>query len=296
MKRALRTLLVILAWVGCYCVALGDDYPFPVIAHLPERRLFGADKYGHPHIEEKDKAEVARLATSPGSPPDLKFMAVWGLAISGYSSAAAAGLIKAVADGDPGTRGYAAMGLRNFTMDLPVNKKEEFRTTLKKVLTRDGLGTPNEVIRVLITWGDAAWIFEQLGSDLAGHGMEIEILQELPATASTPRLLEIYRTTQRENSGDSYNQRAKVGRALADFRDKRGIDILESLLDAASVPTISGGPNHQYRHNVFFFILKAVGNNFGYEHLNYDPSIDAAIVRFREWWFQERYQFEFPKE
>jgi hypothetical protein len=282
------------ATAGLFLPAFGADYPFPSIAHLPERNLIGADKNGYPHIEGKNKGEVARIATSLQSPSELRSLAIWGLAISGYSPESADALLKIATDGTREGRETAAMGLRNFTTELPAYKRNEFRTRLREGVKLEGTSTVDEIVRTLIAWDDAPWIAEQFGSELAGHAMEIEILRRLPAGRAVPRLLEIYHTTRRDNSKDSYGQRADVGRALADLRDARGIDILDTLLDVASVPTYEGVPSQQYRQNVFAFIQRAVGDQFGYERRVYDPSIDEAIVRFREWWLQERYHFVFP--
>ena len=296
MKRALRTAFVVLAVRVWLSAAFADDYPFPAIANLPERKFFGVDQYGLPHIAEKDKGMVAQLAASDQSDASLRSLAIYALAISGYSPESVDALSKVLADSTLGDRGTAAMGLGNFTMELPAKRKEELRAQLRKIMESEGLRRPPEIIRLLLVWGDAPWVAEQFGDDLTGHAMEIEIIGKLPAARATPRLLEIYRSSERVNTSESYNRRADIGRALMKYGDKRGVDILDTLLDAGSVPTLSdGSPSHQYRNNVFAAIQKAVGKKFGYEHLNYDPTIDDAIVRYREWWLRDRYEFEFPK-
>ncbi len=224
-------------------------------------------------------------------------MAVWGLAISGYSAESADALIKVVRSGkNNNDREYAAMGLRNFSLDLPADTKNEVQTILWELVKSEGSRCPAGIVRLVVDWGGAAWVASQFKDHLHGHPMEIEILQKLPADKAIPLLLEIYHTTKRDNTTDSYNQRAAVGRALVNFRDKRGIDILDTLLDAASVPLHDDAPNHQFRHNVLRFIFSAVGDNFGYMHDNYDPSIDEAVLKFKEWWLRKRYEFELSKK
>lgn len=155
--------------------------------------------------------------------------------------------------------------------------------------------TPAGVLRTLISWGDGPWIAEQLGDGLAGHRVEIAVLKSLGRQQATGRLLELYESDEKRNERESYNRRAEVGRVLLTFGDKRGIDILETLLDAHAVPLHSGEPNQQYRHNVFASITRGVGEDFGYEYRNYHPSIDNAIRRFRDWWLESRDSFVFPQ-
>jgi hypothetical protein len=277
--------------------AVGRDGPFPSIEDVPERTLIGVDENGQPRIDGKDKPRVAKLAADNHTPQKLRFYAIWGLAISGYSAEAADGLAKAVEDrGLSDTdRGYAAMGLSNFTSQLPRELKEQFVRRLRAVAAAESKTTPDGILRTLITWGDAQWIAGILGDNLRGHEMEIEILSALKAEQATPRLLELYRGDEMGSERVSYNRRAEIGWALVAFKDKRGVDILEALLDAEAVPKIDETPNHQCRHNVFAKIVKTTGQDFGYRQRNYDPSIDDSIRRFRGWWIENRYDFRFAE-
>jgi hypothetical protein len=279
------------------CGAYGKDAPFPSIEDVPEQALIGVDENGHPEIDVKDKPQVAKLAADSHTPENLRFYAIWGLAISGYSAESADGLAKAMEDTGLGdtARGYAAMGLSNFTSQLPRESKEQFLRRLKAVVVAESQATPDGILRTLIGWGDAQWIAGNLGDGMRGHEMEIEILSALKSEQAKTRLLELYRSDEMRNERVSYNRRAKVGWALVVFKDKRGVDILDTLLDADAVPD-AGDPNHQYRHNVFAKITKAVGKDFGYRHMNYDPSIDDSIRRFRDWWLESRYDFRFAEE
>jgi hypothetical protein len=272
-----------------------EDYPFPSIEEVPERKLIGVDEHGHPQIGQPDKQQVARLAADSHTPKGVRFYAIWGLAISGYSVESAEGLAKAIEDrGLSSTaRGYAAMGLRNFTSQLSDESKDEFRRRLEAIVVAESETVPNGILRTLVAWGDARWIDERLGDRMRGHEMEIEILGALKPEQATGRLLELYRADEMRNERKSYNQRAEIGRALVAFKDKRGIDILETLLDADAVPKVGQAPNHQYRHNVFAAITRGIGQDFGYRHPNYDQSIDESIQRFRSWWLEKRYDFLF---
>ncbi|MBE7496501.1 MAG: hypothetical protein HS117_16275 [Verrucomicrobiaceae bacterium] len=298
MKSA-RCLNVLVAWALCDMGSLAaDEYPFPAVEDVAERSLIGVDENGHPRIADDNKKLVARLAAASDTPENLRFYAIWGLAISGYSVDSAEGLIQAAEDHDLSAtaRGYAAMGLRNFSRDLPPESKGVLRERLRRIVASESESIPDSIIRTLIAWGDAEWIANRLGDQIQGHQMEIEILSALEPPRATDRLLEIYRADERQSVRESYNRRAEIGRALLAFHDRRGIDILESLLDAEVVPLSGEQPNHQYRHNVFNAITRAVGQDFGYEHMNFDPSIDEAIRRFRSWWLESRFTFTFPED
>lgn len=298
MNGTLRATLVI-SWAACFQPApaswaqerLPDRAP-------PARPLIGADENGYPRIADEDKAKFAILVAASDTPQKLRFDAIWGLAISGYSPEAATGLIQAAEDRSLSdtARNYAAMGLMNFSNELPLESKGAFRRRLRTLVDSEGASVPDSILRTLIAWGDAEWIAERLGGQTRGHMMEIEILCALETAHATGRLLELYRVDEVENKRETYNRRAEIGRALLGLRDKRGIDILESLLDAEVVPLNGEHPNHQYRSNVFNAIAHAVGKDFGYVHSNYDPSIDEAIRRFRFWWLENRYMFTFPDD
>jgi hypothetical protein len=124
--------------------------------------------------------------------------------------------------------------------------------------------------------------------------MEIAILSGLGADRATDRLLELFEAEESRSIRESYNRRAEIGKALLGFQDKRGIDILEPLLDADAVPLGGGIQVHQYRYNVFHVLARAVGQDFGYGHSNHDPSLDEAIGRLRSWWRGNRQTFTFP--
>lgn len=297
MKTSRNATLLFFWAITSITVALGEDYPFPAIEKVPERKLIKADQHGHPRIVDKDKAKVALLAASDHTPEHLRFYSIWGLAVSGFSPESSSALAEALTDRklSHATRGYAAMGLRNFTNKIPAQTKKSLRSKLRATIEVELAKTPDEIIRTLIAWGDAPWIAERLADDLLGHPMEIEVLRRLPSEKAIPRLLGIYRHTKNQHHRKNYNRRSNIGRALIDFKDKQGIDILETLLDAQAVPKHHGEPNHQYRHNVFVVVTKAVGQDFGYKHRSYHPSIDTAILRFRTWWRKHRNEFNFVK-
>lgn len=277
-------------------VVAGDD-PFPLIEQVPQRALIGVDQYGLPRISAENKAQVARLVVELGTPKQLRFYAIWGLATSGFSPEAAEALTKVAEDNklDKTARDYATMGLGNFTLLLPGEMKEGIRIRLRSIVKAESTTVPDGILRTLVRWGDAPWIAEQFGDRLKGHVMEITILTAARSPKAAGRLFELYEADVKQASSNSYIRRSEIGSALVELGDKRGIDILETLLDARSVPDLGQGspPNPQYRHNVFREITKAIENDFGYSHLNFDPSIDEAIRKFRGWWTKSRDTFEF---
>lgn len=277
-------------FLGLLCVAAPQSDGAPDAA-TDRTDLIGKDQYGYPRIERKDMTAVANLALSAKTDGGLRYQAVWGLAISGYSPESADALIAVVENTsfEENVRDVAAMGLRNFTLNLDEESKEALKKRLHATILADPAHASDEMIRVLLTWGDAAWVVETLGEHLHGHPMEVEILSHYTANVAIPRLLDIYFETKQAVTTPSYNKRAEIGTALLDFKDKRGIDILASLLpnDCA--------PGNEYRNYVFNLIIKHVGHSFGYTHRNYDPSLEQAVSRFSEWWLRERYSFEFPE-
>jgi len=281
----------------CLPAALAADDPLAAIKDYPERRFFESDKYGLPKVADKNKESVARIVTSQGYPAELRSLAVYALAISGYSPESFEALRKIAMDTSMAAhdRDSATMGLQNFWSDLSDAKRKEVRLNFRELHRAQDLESSDQTLRASIIYGNGPWIAEQLGSKLSGHRLEIEIDASLPDPEAMKRLIAKYQTLEGDALPLSYDSRAEIGRALIEHHDKRGIDILDTLLDAGNVPLLQdGAPSHQYRSNVFRFIQRSVGKTFGYEHLNYDPSIDEAIARFRKWWLIERYKFGFP--
>ena len=240
---------------------------------------------GYPYISDQSHAEKARIALSPDTPEDERFEAVWALAISGYTEKSALALAVVACDKTIShtTRGYAAMGLRNFTSSIPQKLKSEIQEMLRGVIARENADTPDGVIRTLIAWADAPFVYKTLGPEAAGHPMEIEILAGLPGKNGVDRLWQIYESCPKRHW--SYFKRSQIGRAMVKKQDTRGIDILMELLPAAKAP--SG----QYRHNVFKFLAIHIGQDFGYNALNYDPSLNQAVAGMLSWWDENRHRF-----
>ena len=269
MKRVL--ILHLLAWI---CVLAG------AITTLPD------DQTGH----QDDQRELLRNALS--SDLRVQFEAVRTLAVSGYTKEAAEVLAKVASDpkGSETTRGYAAMGLRNFTNGIPDEQKNAIQKVLRGIVQAEGEDTPDGVVRTLLAWGDASFIQEVLGENLEGHGMEIEVLERLPDTSASDRLWQIYETCGKGRKAVYYNKRASVGRALVNRKDIRGIDILMTLLPAEKAP----GP--QYRNNVYVFLALKIGEDFGYGRGNYRPELEEAIPRMMTWWEKNRAKFSFDRK
>lgn len=244
---------------------------------------------GYPVIADGTFVEKIRLATSPDTPDKVRFDAVWGLAISGYTKESTLALAQVTAErgASDTTRGYAAMGLRNFTASIPSDLKHDSQKVLQGVITAEGYDAPDGIMRTLIAWGDAPFILETLGTEAEGHPMEVEILAGLTGDGGFERLLQLYETCRKGRR--SYNERSEIGRALVMKRDKRGVDILMELLPS------DGSPGGQHRHNTFAFLTKYVtgGSTFGYNALNYDPSLDEAVPKMLSWWQESRRDFVF---
>ena len=252
----------------------------------------------HPHLirwltqlagKPNKTAENIRLATSPEADPGARFSAVRALAISPYTVESANALAQVACDANAGetTRIYAAMGLSNFTHALPEDLKSAIRKKLRGALAREGPDTPDGIIRTLLGWGDAACIREILGNRLAGHSMEIDVLDALPGEWACERLWQLYLSCPKGRKAEHYNMRATIGRALVRREDKRGIDILMELLPAQNAP----GP--QYRNNVYNLLALKLRRDFGYKGGNYRPELQQAIPKMIDWWQVNRETFAF---
>lgn len=238
----------------------------------------------YPYLAPDEIPENVRLATSAETPPNKRFSAVWGLAISGYTEESAEALVAVACDknADETTRGYAAMGLRNFTTQLPEAAKDLIAKRLCTVMEEEKGDTPDGIIRTLIGWGYASFVSEILGEQLQGHTMEIEILAKLPDEESSEKLWQLYQSCPKGHKSVYYGRKAGIGRALADKGDTRGIDILMELLPKESAP------GAQYRHNIFIFLSHKIGESFGYNALNYDSALEEAITKMLLWWEDNR--------
>lgn len=244
----------------------------------------------YPYLKREEMPEAIQLAMAPTTGQKARFYAVWGLAISGYTPEGAKALAWVACNRElqEGERGYAAMGLSNFTGAMPAQEREAIREQLRKLLADEGADMPHGIIRTLIAWGDAAYIHETLSGRLKGHPMEIEVLEALPSReAALARLLQLLETCPARTKDERHNWRARVGSALVRQKDKRGIDILLSLLAKEEAP----GP--QYRNNTFQFLANTLGQSFGYPKGNYRPELEEAIPKMVAWWEEHRDTFEF---
>jgi hypothetical protein len=240
----------------------------------------------------KPLSELIATATDPDADPREQFHAVRQLAVSPYTPQSAAALQKVASDpnAELTTRGYAAMGLRNFTGSLPPKARAAIQEKLRKTLSTEQAETPDGLIRVLLQWGDAAYVIEELSEKLRNHPMEIECLAAVPSRKNSDRLWELYQTCPREHRAVSYNRLDAIGRALIAHRDKRGIDVLVELLGADK------DPGRQFRNNVFNFLAATTGKRFGYDHANYHPDLEEATDRLVRWWRANRETFRFQKQ
>ena len=248
--------------------------------------------HGSPYLKPGEIPQTAVIIVSAKTPPEERFKAVRGLAISGYTAASARALADVACDKsvDETTRDYAGMGLQNFTGQLPEEDRKLIQQRLRAVLDSERGDTPDGVVRTLIAWNDAPFIHETLGEHLKGHGMEIEVLAALPGQGSCERLWQLYNESPESRKSAPYNRKAKIGRALAEKNDKRGIDVLIDLLPA------DHAPGHQYRHNVFVYLARKTKQSFGYNAQNYDAALEDAIPKMVVWWQKNKGTFAFAAD
>lgn len=239
-----------------------------------------------PRLEAQELA-ANLLQDARSSDPSVQFEAVRKLAISGYSQEAAQVLTAVATDvkAPENTRAYAAMGLRNFTNRIPADEKDAIQAALRKALQTECEVTPDELIRTLLAWGEARFVQDALGDKLAGHAMEIDVLERSTDASASDRLWTIYRNAPQGKSAPAYEKRTNVGMALANRNDVRGIDILMTLLPAEA------GPGPQYRNNLYHFLALKLGRNFGYGQGNYRSELEQAVPKMLAWWEEHRSSF-----
>jgi len=258
----------------------------------PAARSSGGEggRSGHPFLKPEEIPGKVEEATSPTTGQRARFDAVRGLAISGFTPESAKALAWAACNRDleTGTRGYAGMGLSNFTARMPKELRAAILADLRKTLADERAAMPDGILRTMLAWGDAPYIHEILGDDLAGHSVEIDVLEALPGKEAVQRLWALHEACPRRAAPEHYNRRFRIGQALVRHRDKRGIDILMALLPREAAP----GP--QYRNNTFDLLAATLGETFGYPSGNYRPALEEAVPRMLAWWQEHREVFTFP--
>ncbi|MFC1582908.1 HEAT repeat domain-containing protein, partial [Planctomycetota bacterium] len=229
------------------------------------------------------------LKDAMSADPKVRFEAVRSLATEPYTEDAADILTKVAADAKASetTRGYAAMGLSNFTNKIPAVQKTEIQVALRTVVEKEKEDTPDGVIRTLIKWGNADFVEEVLGDALDNHSMQIEILERSSSKDANDKLWALYTKSSKSKKAVHYNKRAAIGRALAKRKDIRGIDILITLLPPESAPW------PQYRNNIYNFLKRVLGQDFGYTFSNYNTELQNAYPKMTSWWEKNRSSFSF---
>ena len=251
-----------------------------VATHLPD---------GTKKLTDKELAAKIELAASAQTNPHVRFEAVRLLAISRFTPKSAEVLLDIACDPKVGrtTRGYAVMGVGNLSIHLPEDMQAPIKKRLREALATELTDTPDGIVRRLIAWGDAGYVQEILGDNLAGYAMEIDVLRATPDPAASERLWQLYLKCPKGARTEHYKRRAKIGGALATREDKRGIDILVKLLP------VGKAPGAQYRSNNYNFIARKIRQDFGYKGGNYRRSLEKAVPKMIDWWKKNRDEFEF---
>jgi hypothetical protein len=306
----------------CACLVLGagtDDRTAAENKPVKDRKLASTSRpqgtrpaktrtssAGYPYLRPEERTLKAREALDPATGDMARFYAVWGLAISGYTREGAEALA-IVATGrkyDDTLRGYAAMGLQNFSSSMPPEVRQPIQKQLRKAVEAEMERCPDGVIRALIAWGDADYIREVLGDKLRGSRMEIEVLERASARKqAVDRLWEMRQTLPKPNSDSEWFLLFRIGGALIKQEDKRGIDILleclttrEPSLAGAQSPTAKTLNEESFRQslcNTYAWLARATGQDFGYVSNRWTPELPPAIDKMVAWWNDHRETFEF---
>lgn len=265
--------------------------------------------YSFPYLTPEQRAQKAKEAVDPSTDAKTRFDAVWGLAISGYSRESAEALASVAADSkyDATTRGYAGMGLSNFSNAISEEVRQAALDRLYGALNAEREKLPDGVMRTLINWGDADRVRQTLGDKLSGHRMEIEVLQRIGSREeAVAGLMALYRVAPDVTSSIGWTRRWHVGAALIERQDKRGIDILiECLTVQEPWPIDNPSPQatasnaasfRQSLHNTFTRLATIFDDRFGYEAGGtWNAQLADAIPKMVAWWKISRQTWSFDE-
>ncbi len=253
---------------------------------------------GFPYLTPEQRPLAAKAALDPATDQKDRYQAVWGLAISGYTRQGADALAAITADGARGDalRECAAMGLINFTQEMPAEVRRAIQNKLYGALDAEKDKLQGGVIQLLAAWGDADRVRKVAGDKLNGHPMEVIVLKKISSRdIAVARLWEIYQAATPAKSGNIALSRAwHAGEALIHWRDKRGIDILLECLTIKAAENAEDGSFRQSRHNTFIHLASALHDKFGYDGVGtWTPQLDEAIPRMVAWWKANRQTWDF---
>lgn len=260
-------------------------------------------------IKSEDRPARAREALHPATDAKARFNAVHALTISGYcvESTRALGTIAADAKYKRTTRGYAAMGLWNFTSYIPMDARQTIQSKLLVALKTEQDKMPDSIIRTLIAWGNADKVREVLRETLHGHSMEIEVLQDITShDQAVKELLRIYKSAPAVTTKAGWTKRWHVGAALIHRKNERGIDILMQCLTVEKPWPIDNASPRAKRSNTASFrqslantferIARILDEDFGYEPRGrWTPRLAQTIPTMAAWWRANRQTWSFKK-
>lgn len=254
----------------------------------------------YPYLKPEERLAKAKEALDPATGDQARYYAVWGLAISGYTRQGAEALAVIAADCTRGEalRECAAMGLINFTHEMPAEVRKPLQENLREALDAEKEHLQGGVIQLLAAWGDADRVLKVLGDKLKGHPMEVIVLKKISSReTAVARLWEVCQTAAPAKKGNIALSRAwHAGEALIHWRDKRGIDILLECLAAKPAEDADLASSRQSRHNTFVLVAGVLGRTFGYElRGEWSPRLDDAVPEMIEWWKANRQTWDFQK-
>lgn len=302
-----RCILIIAALVSVTVAWAGTNEPATLTTQAARTRR--AARSGYPYLTAKQRPQKIAEALDQTTDENTRFYAVWGLAISGYTRESAKALAEIACDSKykSNTRTYAGMGLRNFTSPMPEDVRKAIQDKLYGALEAEKDKLPDGVIRTLIAWGDADRVLKVLGDNLRDFYMEIQILQGISSRKrAVARLMEIYKAAPAVTTNIGWSRRSRLGVALIQRQDKRGIDILFECLtvkepwqtDTLS-PEAKDSEARSFRqclHNTFRRLGRMFDDNFGYEAGGtWNPQLGKAIPKMVEWWKANRQTWSFEE-
>lgn len=217
----------------------------------------GCAQTGAGRLGEAERAARVRLAIDPATDDKTRYEAVYAMAVGGYSpeAARALGSIAAGREYSAVVRWNAAMGLRNFTPEMPEPVRESIRGELRLAAKVEQDKLPAGPLYVLNDWGDADWIVEALGKNLRVHQEEVDVLARVRSREfAVARLWEIYQTAATATTRAGWIRRRHVGTVLLERRDKRGVNaLLECLTVTEPWPADEPPPRYPEHPNAVSF-------------------------------------------
>ena len=305
MRRGMSVLSLIAAMAISLAHA-GEPQAEPATQGQPPA---AARPFTYPYLKPEECPAKAKEALDPAADEKARSRAVWELAVSRYCPESGEALAAIASDSKNSLqmRIDAGMGLWSFTAAMPDDVRAAIQRRLRQSLRAEKDKLPEEVLRVLIRWGDADLVREVLGEKLHVLYIEIEVLEQISARdQAVARLTEMHRAAAPVNTEAGWSLRWRIGSALINLHDKLGVDILIECL-TADAPIAPEGLSpaakesqaasfRQSLHSTFMRLAEVFDEDFGYgSGSTWKSRLNDAIPKMVDWWKANRQKWSFEE-